>query len=184
MLKENLYFLLLFSFITIIFFSVKAEEKEPYLVKTKDFHVNDFSLKEISLGITAVIYNPYNVKVKIDEILIDVFIGDKKLGTILEAADEVKIQKESAFDLPLKINVKTGPTVAKFFTEGSKMVLIGQKIKVDYKGYVKVKALGFIPIKVKINQSAYFTLKDVLKSSDNPKPKDTAGAKNSITKTN
>lgn len=178
------YFLVLFSFLMMAFSSVKAEDKEPYLVKTKDFHVNDFSLKEISLGITAVIYNPYNVKVKVDEILIDVFIGDKKLGTIMEAADEVKIQKESAFDLPLEINVKTGPTVTKFFTEGSKMVLMGQKIKVDYKGYVKVKALGFIPIKVKIDQSAYFTLKDILKaSSDKPKPSDTTKQKTPPAKT-
>ena len=154
-------FVLLISFI-----AAKAEDKEPYLVKTKDFHVSDFSLKQIGLGITAVIYNPYNVKVKVDEILIDVFIGDKKLGTILEAADVVTIKKESAFDLPLKIEVKTGPTVTKFFTEGSKMVLMGKKIKVDYKGYVKVKALGFIPIKVKIDQSAYFTMKDILNSGD------------------
>lgn len=162
---------LVFCFAILLFLTSKAEDKEPYLVKTKDFHVEDFSLQQIGLGITAVIYNPYNVKVKVDEILIDVFIGDKKLGTILEAADEVKIKKESAFDLPLKINVKTASTVSKLFTEGSKMVLMGQKIKVDYKGYVKVKALGFIPIKVKIDQSAYFTLKDILKSSpDKPKP--------------
>ena len=153
-------YLLLFSFI-----AAKAEDKEPYLVKTKNFHVEDFSLKQIGLGITAVIYNPYKAKVTVDEILIDVFIGDKKLGTILEAADVVKIKKESAFDLPLKINVKTSSTVSKFFTEGSKMVLMGKKIRVDFKGYVKVKALGFIPIKVKIDQYEYFTLKDILQSS-------------------
>lgn len=148
---------------------LKAEDsKEPYLIKTKDFHVNDFSFKEINLGITAVIYNPYKVKVTVDEIMIDVFIGDKKLGTILEAADAVKITKESAFDLPLQITVKTGPTVSKFFTEGTKMLIMGQKIKVDYKGYVKVKAFGFIPVKVKINQSAYFTAKDIFGNTTKP----------------
>ena len=165
-MKQLFLFILLISYI-----AAKAEDKEPYLVKTKDFHVSDFSLKQIGLGITAVIYNPYNVKVKVDEILIDVFIGDKKLGTILEAADVVTIKKESAFDLPLKIEVKTGPTVTKFFTEGSKMVLMGKKIKVDYKGYVKVKALGFIPIKVKIDQSTYFTMKDILNSGDDKSTK-------------
>lgn len=144
----------------------KENNDEPYLVKTKDFHVNNFSLNQINLGITAVIYNPYKAKVNVDEILIDVLIGDKKLGTITEAADVVKIKKESAFDLPLKIGVKTSSTVSKFFTEGAKMVLLGQKIRVDFKGYIKVKALGFIPIKVKINQYEYFTMKDILKSSD------------------
>lgn len=100
--------------ILILLFSViaaKAQEEEPYLVKTKDFTVNNFSLSQIDLGITAVIYNPYKAKIKIDEILIDVFIENKKLGTITEAADIVKINKQSAFDLPLKIAVKTGANV-------------------------------------------------------------------------
>ncbi len=154
--------IILILFFTVV--AVNAEEQEPYLVKTKDFKVNDFSLSEIDLGITAVIYNPYKAKIKIDEILIDVFIEEKKLGTITEAADIVKINKQSAFDLPLKIVVKTGPTLKKFATEGAKLI-IGNKVRVDYKGYVKVKALGFIPIKVKIDQFAYFTMKDIIGSS-------------------
>lgn len=161
--------LILLSFFMITTAINAGEDKEPYLVKTKDFKVNNFSYNQINLGITAVIFNPYKAKVTVDEILIDVFIGDKKLGTITEAADVVKIKKESAFDLPLAINIKTASTVSKFFVEGSKMVLLGQKIRVDYKGYIKVKALGFIPIKVKIDQYEYFTLKDIMGSS-----KDTA----------
>ncbi|HPA35686.1 MAG TPA: hypothetical protein PLA16_04925 [Chitinophagales bacterium] len=159
---KNTLLLIIFSFTVLLNFA--EEPKEPYLVKTKDFHVADFSLKKIDLGITAVIYNPYKAKVKIEEIMIDVFIGDKKLGTILEAAEDVKINKESAFDLPLRISVNTGPTISKFFTEGTRMVILGQKIRVDYRGYVKVRALGFIPVKVKINQTEYFTLKDIMPS--------------------
>ncbi len=134
---------------------------DPYLVQTKNFTVKNFSLKQIDMGITAVIYNPYKVKVKIEEILIDVFIEGKKLGTITQSIGEVKIFKQSAFDLPLVINVQTGPTLSKFFTEGAKLA-VGKPIKVDYVGYVKIKALGFIPVKVKINDSAYFTRKDVI----------------------
>ncbi|MFN8282052.1 MAG: hypothetical protein U0U67_02505 [Chitinophagales bacterium] len=162
--------LLGFIVLFVSIFSLKAEDQEPYLVKTKDFTVNHFSLSQIDLGIVAVIYNPYKAKIKIDEILIDVFIQNKKLGTITEAADIVKINKESAFDLPLNISVKTGPTLKKFVTEGA-LLLAGQKIRVDYKGYVKVKALGFIPIKVKIDQFAYFTMKDIIGSSKTPPKK-------------
>ena len=62
-------------------FLLKAEEtEEPYLVKTKDFHVSHFSLRQVELGITAVIYNPYKAKVKLEEILIDVFVDEKKTG--------------------------------------------------------------------------------------------------------
>lgn len=153
--------LLGFILVLISVFTLKAADEDPYLVKTKDFTVNHFSLSQIDLGIVAVIYNPYKAKIKIDEILIDVFIEDKKLGTITEAADIIKINKQAAFDLPLNISVKTGPTLQKFATEGAKL-LIGRKIRVDYKGYVKVKALGFIPIKVKIDQFAYFTLQDII----------------------
>lgn len=150
------------------------QTEEPYLVKTKDFHVSHFSLRQVELGITAVIYNPYKAKVKLEEILIDVFIDDKKLGTILEAADVVKINKQSAFDLPLKINVNTTSTLSKFFTQGAKLLIPGKTIKVDYKGYVKVKALGFIPIKVKINQSELFTIKDIIGSSEQSPKKPSA----------
>ena len=60
------FFFLLF-FVILSSATIQAEDtKEPYLVKTKDFHVNNFSLSEINLGITAVIYNPYKVKVKVD----------------------------------------------------------------------------------------------------------------------
>ena len=160
-----------YIYLLILFLSSFTEvnaknDEETYLVNTKDFKVENFSLKQIGLGITAVIYNPYKAKVTIDEILIDVFIGDKKLGTITEADDKIKIKKESAFDLPLNIDVKTGATVTKFFTEGTKMILMGKKIRVDYKGYIKVKALGFIPVKVKIDQYEYFTLKDIMSSPE------------------
>jgi LEA14-like dessication related protein len=157
-------FLLFFILTSMVSYSSLENDNQPYLVKTKDFHVNSFSLNKINLGITAVIYNPYKVKVSVEEILIDVFIGDKKLGTITEAAEVVKIRKESAFDLPLKINVKTSSTVSKFFTDGAKMILLGQKVKVDYIGHVKVKALGFVPLKVKIEQTAYITKQDILNS--------------------
>lgn len=157
-------------FFLALLLSLRAEEdKEPYLVKTKDFHLSHFSIQQIGLGITAVIYNPYKVKVGIDEILIDVFINNKKLGTITEAADEVKIRKQSAFDLPLEINVQTGPTVATFFKEGAKLALAGKKVGVDFKGYVKVKAMGIIPIKVKVEQTEYFTMKDILRNDKKPK---------------
>lgn len=41
----------------------------------------------------------------------------------------------------------------------------------DYKGYIKVKALGFIPVKVKIDQYEYFTLKDIMSSPEKQKYK-------------
>lgn len=160
-----------FIFLSLLIISilpVKGEDKVPYLVKTKDFKVIHFSISQIELGLTAVIFNPYKASIKIDEILIDVFINDKKLGTILEADDVVKMKKESAFDLPLKINVKTGPTLSSFMMEFAKLIG-GQKIRVDYRGYIKVRAIGFIPVKVKINQFAYFTLNDIIGNSD-PKP--------------
>ncbi len=158
-------------------FLLKAEEtEEPYLVKTKDFHVSHFSLRQVELGITAVIYNPYKAKVKLEEILIDVFVDEKKLGTILEAADVVKINKQSAFDLPLTISVNTASTLSKIFTQSAKLLIPGKTIKVDYKGYVKVKALGFIPIKVKINQSEFFTIKDIIGSSSKTPAKTKAPA--------
>lgn len=165
--------LISFFLLAFIFVFSKAEDKDPYLVKTKNFHVNHFSLQQIDLGTTAVIYNPYKVKVNVDEILIDVFLHGKKLGTITEAAEVVKIKKVSAFDLPLNVDVKTGPTLSSLFAEGAKMALKGNKIGVNFKGYVKLKALGFVPVSVKIDQTEYFGMKDILHPDEKPKKIDT-----------
>lgn len=145
-----------------------GDTEEPYLVKTKDFHVTSFSLTEIGLGITAVIYNPYKAKVNIEEILIDVYVQDKKLGVILEAAKKVEIPKRSAFDLPLEMLVRTGPALAKFGTETVRLAL-GKTVKVDFKGYIKVRALGFVPIKVKVDETQYFTSADIFPDKKSPK---------------
>lgn len=154
------------AFLFILFlgvFSVAlAEQKEPYLIRTKDFKVIEFGIKEISLGLTAEVYSPYRVKAKIEEIMVDVFVEDKKLGTILEYPDYVKVPKQDTFDLPLRIDVKTGATLSKFVTESAKLA-IGRSVKVAYNGYIKIVAMGFVPIKVKINETEYFTKDDLFK---------------------
>lgn len=154
--------ILLFCFLFINLYA-KEEQKDPYLVRTQDFEVINFGLKQIDLGITAVIFNTYKAKAKIDEVIIDVFVEDKKLGTVLEIPDIVKVPKKDTFNLPLKIAVKTGPTLSKFATESARLAL-GKAVKVQYKGYVKIIAIGFIPFKVKIDETEYFTWKDVFGS--------------------
>jgi hypothetical protein len=162
MITRLRYLLLLFLSLFILNIQAKEEAKEPYLVRTKDFNVIDFGLKKIDLGITAVIFNPYKAKAKIDEIVIDVYVEDKKLGNILEVPDIIKIPKNDTFDLPLKIAVNTGPTLTKFATESARLAM-GKAVKVQYKGYIKMIAIGFIPIKVKIDETEYFTWNDIFK---------------------
>ena len=154
--------LLLIIFIGFSFKLDAEEKKEPYLVRTKDFKVLDFGIKQISLGITACIYSPYKVKAKIEEVVVDVFVEDKKLGTIFEHPDYVKVPKMDTFDLPLRIDVNTGATLSKFVTESARLA-IGKAVKVSYKGYIKIVAMGFIPIKVKIDETEYFTRADLFK---------------------
>lgn len=165
------YTIILFFFTLSLCTIAKEEVKEPYLVRTKDFSVIDFGLKQVDLGLTAVIFNPIKAKAKIDEIVIDVFVEDKKLGTILEVPEVVKVPKNDTFDLPLKIAVKTGPTLGKFATESARLAL-GKSVKVQYKGYIKIIAIGFIPIKVKIDETEYFTKNDIFKTPPK-KPIDT-----------
>ena len=70
-----------------------------------------------------------------------------------------------------KIAVKTGPTLGKFATESARLAL-GKSVKVQYKGYIKIIAIGFIPIKVKIDETEYFTKNDIFKTPPK-KPIDT-----------
>lgn len=162
-----IFFICIFSLNVI----AKEEPKDPYLVRNQDFNVIDFGLKQIDLGITAVIFNTYKAKAKIDEVVIDVYVEDKKLGTILEVPEIVKVPKKDTFNLPLKIAVKTGPTLSKFATESARLAL-GKAVKVQYKGYIKIIAIGFIPFKVKIDETEYFTWNDIFKKPPK-KPIDT-----------
>ena len=142
--------------------SVKAVEssKEPYYVKMKGFKVVSFNTQKVELASTAVFFNTYNAKAKLEEVVIDVFMEGKPLGKVLQP-EPVSIPKNSAFDVPLLIRIEPpGPALKNALWQGGRF-LTGKPVKIQYKGYIKLKAIGFIPIKVPMEDQMEYNIREI-----------------------
>lgn len=132
-------------------------DTDPYFVKMKGFKIISFNTKRIELFSTAVFYNTYSNKAKLEEINIDVFLEDKFLGKIVNQQN-ISIPKSSAFDIPMLLKLEPpGPSIANSLWKGSKL-LLGKKVKIKYTGYIKLKVVGFIPIKIPIQDEILYSL--------------------------
>ena len=107
----------------------------------------------------AVFYNPNKAKVKLKDIILNVFANDKLLGTVTQV-EKVKIHGRSSFDIPLRFefNLKeSGIDVL-----GSLLnIMSNNKFLIDLVGYVKV-SIFCIPFKVAIDEKQEFSAKDFL----------------------
>ena len=130
-------------------------QEDPYYVKMKGFKIVSVGLKKIEFATTAVFYNTYNNKAKLTEVDIDVYADDQYLGKAINQ-EEVKIPKNSAFDIPLYFAVTPSANMIKSFTQVGTKITLGKKIKMRYIGYIKLKVIGFIPVKVKIDDVSYY----------------------------
>lgn len=135
-------------------------DKDPYYVKMKGFEVITLNTKKIELGVTAVFFNTYNAKAKLEEVQIDVWLEGQYLGKVSQA-EEVSIPKQSAFDIPLILKLEPpGPAIKNTLWQSGRL-LTGKKVKVFYKGYIKMKAIGFIPIKVPMEDKVEFGMSEI-----------------------
>ncbi|MCO5230845.1 MAG: hypothetical protein M9958_06780 [Chitinophagales bacterium] len=144
--------------ISLLFSSyAEAPSTEPYFVKMKGFKVVTFNAKRIELSSIAVFFNTYNHKAKLKEVNIDVYLENKYLGKVNNLED-VSIPKSSAFDIPLILNLDPpGPAITNSLWQGTKL-LTGQKVKIRYEGYIKLKVLAFVPITVKIKDEMSYSI--------------------------
>jgi hypothetical protein len=151
-----------FLFLTLGLLTFKAAKpsKEPYYVKMKGFRVVAFNTQKVELACTAVFFNTYNAKAKLEEVVIDVFLEGKPLGRVIQP-EIVSIPKNSAFDVPLLIRVEPpGQAVKNALWQGGRF-LTGKSVKIQYKGYIKLKAIGFIPIKVPMEDEMEYNISEI-----------------------
>lgn len=126
------------------------KKKEPAFIKLKNTRISSFSFNRMDISTEAVFYNPYRASVRLEETLIDVFVGGKKLGTILNNEEGIKLGKKGTFDIPLRINVKPGASFISLFKQSGRM-LMGKNVEITFRGHVRVRAMGFVPITVRVD---------------------------------
>ena len=101
---------------------------------------------EPTLRAQAILYNPNNIRIKLRHAEIDVYVNGKKSGRIDQEL-KMMIPAEAEFIVPLevKLNMKELSLFDTIFG-----MIGGKKLKVEYKGSIRVTYKG-VPIRVPIN---------------------------------
>ncbi len=104
---------------------------------------------EPTLKAQAILYNPNNIRIKLREVEIDVYVNGKKSGRIDQEL-KMMIPAEAEFTVPLevKLNMKELGLLDTIFG-----MIGGKKLKVEYKGSISVTYKG-LPIRVPVNHQS------------------------------
>jgi len=104
---------------------------------------------EPTLKAQAILYNPNNIRIKLREVEIDVYVNGKKSGRIDQEL-KIVIPAEAEFTVPLevKLNMKEMGLLDTIFG-----MIGGKKLKVEYKGSIRVTYKG-LSIRVPVNHQS------------------------------
>lgn len=152
---------LLFTFLFLNLYNAISQDKSIEFIKLKNTKITSVSSSNVEVYSEAVIYNPLKLKAQIKEMQIDVFVDKKKLGTITDF-ENVIIKKQQTTNIPLHLRAKTGNVFKNIFYQGSK-ILTGKLISIEYKGYIKLKAIGgMAPITIKVDGKEHIEFEFIL----------------------
>jgi hypothetical protein len=142
--KDNSHFMFKrFLFISLFFtllFNCTVNE-QPKFVGLENIKVVNSTIQSITLSADALFINPNDVGgiLKTDDL--KVYINDTEVATVV--ADEFDVPSKENFKIPLIVAVATDSIIDKKSLGGLLGSLISQRLKVQYKGNIKYKVLGF-----------------------------------------
>ena len=132
--------LIILSTMLFAFLSCSVKEK-PLFLNVENIKVIESTSSYITLTADALFLNPNDIggELKTDEI--KVFVNDTEMATVSTKSFKVPAKKE--FSIPLKANVPTDSIFSNKNLGGLIGSLFSKKIKVQYKGDIIYKVLGF-----------------------------------------
>jgi LEA14-like dessication related protein len=142
---------LVFVFLSLWMGSCAPKEK-IVLRNVRDIVVD--ATTEPMLKANAILFNPNDVRIKLRSAKIDVYVSGKKSGHI-DQEFKMMIPSKSEFTLPLevKLNMKELGLFDTLFG-----MIGGKKLKVEYKGSIKVNYKG-IPVRIPVNYESEVRLR-------------------------
>ncbi len=122
------------------FFNCKVNEK-PLFVNVENIKVIESTSKHIILSADALFMNPNDIggELKTDEIKI--FVNDNEVGSVSTESFEVPAKNE--FTIPLKATIPLDSLISNKSIGSLIGSLFSKKMKVQYKGDIIYKTLGF-----------------------------------------
>ncbi len=136
MLKRILFISLFF---TLVFNCTVTEQ--PKFIGLENIKVINSTIQSITLSADALFINSNDVGgiLKTDDL--KVYINDTEVATVV--SDEFNVPSKENFKIPLIVAVATDSIIDKKSLGGLLGSLISQRLKVQYKGNIKYKVLGF-----------------------------------------
>ncbi len=126
--------------LTFSFFSCSVKEK-PEFLKVENISILESNNKFITLAATAYFKNPNIVGGKLATDGISIFVNNLLMAQV--ASKEFKVPAKKKFSIPLEAQIPTQQILDKKNIGGLLNSLLNRKIKVQYKGVIKYKVLGF-----------------------------------------
>lgn len=127
----------LISFTTI---ACKVNEK-PEFVRVENIQVSESTADHITLTADALFINPNDIGGELKTDAIMVLINDNEMANV--SADSFEVPANEEFSIPLKANISRDSLFSNKSIGGLIGSLFSQDIKVQYKGDIKYKVLGF-----------------------------------------
>lgn len=132
-------FLLLLT-ILCTFFNCKVNEK-PLFINVENIKVETSTSKHIILSADALFMNPNDIggDLKTDEIKI--YVNDNEVGHV--STKSFKVPAKNEFSVPLKATIPIDSLISGKSIGGLIGSLFSQNVKVQYRGNIIYKTLGF-----------------------------------------
>lgn len=131
---------IILSTILLTVLSCKVKEK-PEFLRVENIKVLESTTNYIAVTADAFFMNPNDIGGELKSDGIKVFVNDNEMATV--TAESFKVPAKKEFSIPLKANIPSDS----IFSDKNIGDLIGslfsKKLKVQYKGDIKYKALGF-----------------------------------------
>ncbi len=131
---------IILSTIILTIFSCKVKEK-PEFLRLENIKVLESTAEYVTLTADAFFLNPNDIGGELKSDGIKVFVNDNEMANVSTESFKVPANKE--FSIPLKANIPADSIFSGKNIGGLIGSLFSQKLKVQYKGDIKYKALGF-----------------------------------------
>ncbi len=126
--------------ICIMTFACTVSEK-PEFRSIESIQITKANSKMITLRADAIFYNPNDVGGTLSTDALHVIINDSKM--IKFKSETFDVPQKETFKIPLTVDISTDSIINKKSLGGLISSIISQEMKVQYKGDINYKVLGF-----------------------------------------
>ncbi len=116
-------------------------KEHPEFLKVENIKVLESTSKHVTITADAYFLNPNDIGGELKTDAVKVYVNDNEMATVSTKSFKVPAKKE--FSIPLKTYIPTDSILSGKNIGGLINSLFSKKVKVQYKGDIIYKALGF-----------------------------------------